>query len=125
MNAEARATHALLVQQCEQGNLPSGWSVEAGWPWKKDTHLIAPERRGGVIVSDREISVQLPGHGPASSRIQITDDDNWRFTGRGWQQRLVDAAVRAAEAYHTHFTDPSLQNHNYPAHQHVRASELP
>lgn len=92
MNAEARQTHALLVQACEQGLLPPGWSVEKSWPWKTGTYLVAPERKGGVIVEERHVSVQLPGSGPARARVEITDGDQTNFAGPGWRDRITQAA---------------------------------
>ena len=115
MDAETLQTHALLVQAHEQGLLPAGWSVEVSWPWKTDTHLIAPERKGGVIVhAYRTVAIQLPGDGPARSRVQVQDRGEERYMGRGWRERIVEAAVRAAEAYHDTFVVGPSENEEGP-----------
>lgn len=113
------------MQACEQGHLPDGWSVEEVHPWRNGTLLVAPERKGGVLVRDRHVSVQLPGSGPASPRVEITDEDQIEFVGRGWRERVTQAAVRAAKARANHFTDPDGDALNRrPAHTYVNWREL-
>lgn len=95
MNAEQRKVHERLLAE----ELPPGWTCERAWPWGGGTHLVAPGRKGGVVVQHRSVIVQLPGTGgPCSPQVRVGD-----FWGRGWLDRMVDAAVRAAREYAPEF----------------------
>jgi len=95
MNRETQELHELLKKVV----LPDGWICEKGWPWREATHFVAPKREGGVIIKHRRVYIQLPSSGPASPTVDITDGNEHYFKGRGWRDRIVEAARRAVKAY--------------------------
>jgi hypothetical protein len=95
MNKDEQAIFKALSKQ----KLPPGWICEKEFFYEHATHLIAPERSGGVVVKKHEVFVQLPGPGPCSPRIDIGHD----FKGRGWLDDIVRAAVRAAFTHASKF----------------------
>ena len=94
MTAEQQRIH----EKFEATELPRGWTCEKAWPWRDGTHLIAPHRRGGVVIKNRCVHVQLPGSPPSSPRVDIGE-----FRGRGWLDRMVEAAVKATYKYAPNF----------------------
>lgn len=92
MNAEQQHIHEVFKWQ----KLPAGWTCEKARPWQDGTHLIAPQRRGGVVIKDRRVHVQLPGNhrGPCSPKADVGE-----YRGRGWINRMVEAAVKAAHEH--------------------------
>ena len=98
MNAEVKK----LLAELETKALPPGWECEAAWPWRDGVHLVAPDRRGGIIIHDRNVRVQLPGSGPARDVVDIGE-----YRGRGWFEKLVTAAVRAVHDHAHHFESGS------------------
>ena len=96
MTAEAATLHRALRRL----RLPPGWTCEEAWPWKTGTHLIAPARKGGVIVKHRRVTVQLPGTGPGRPTVNVHDGGRtFAFHGRDWQKRIVAAARLAVRAW--------------------------
>lgn len=88
MNRENKKIYDRLVKE----KLPPGWQCVQAWPYRDHTHLVAPQRSGGVIVQKWHVYVQLPGTGPARDTIHISYD----YKGRGWLDRIVTDAVKAA-----------------------------
>lgn len=95
MTKDEQAVFDSLSQQ----HLPFGWSCEREFAYDHATHLVAPERSGGVVIKNRCVHVQLPGTGPASNRIEIADD----VKGSGWLERITKLAVDAAFKYQYEF----------------------
>lgn len=95
MNKEQTALHALLENEV---SLPDGWICEQAFPWKDGTHLVAPQRSGGVVVRERRVRVQLPGDigDVCADHVHVTDGESGEeFKGRQWRSRIVVAAERA------------------------------
>lgn len=100
MTREEQSIYERLCAEKKAGHLPKGYIVEKAWPWEHDTHICAPDRKdgaGGVVVKWRTVKIQWPNTsgGPCADTTDVCD----RQTGRGWQDKLVKFAVRAA---HTH-----------------------
>ena len=95
MNAESRALHARLKAEVA---LPEGWVCELCWPWREHTHLVAPRRKGGVIVKVRTVRVELAGD-VCTCVVDIIDGGQDHFKGRRWRERLVRAVNRAIWVY--------------------------
>lgn len=102
MNAKTEQMYQILKAQ-----LPEGWTCEVAWSYRDTIHLVPANRRGGVIVQQREIRVQLPDDGPCASYVYIKDGDNLEFKGPGWQNRIVQAAVLATFAFTS--WDPNMR----------------
>lgn len=99
MTAERLDVHERLAEL----KLPKGWVCEKAWPWGNATHFVAPNRRGGVVVQDRRVNIQLLGAGPCARYVAITDGAECYFKGKGWLVRIVAAAKRAVAALDTDF----------------------
>lgn len=104
MNRDEQAIFNELTRRKKE--LPPGWICEAAWPWRECTHLVAPKRKGGVIVKKWEVFVQLPGDGTVADTIEIGRD----FKGRGWLGKVVEAALLAAKTHAHRFPRPALKN---------------
>lgn len=94
MNREEKMIYDALLME----TLPPGWQCELAWPYRCHTHLVAPQRKGGVVVANRNVKVQLSGDGTCAEQVEVGD-----YAGRNWLPNIVEAAVRAAFEYADRF----------------------